>query len=246
MISILHTDIIFLEELLTMIDAMLILACGVITAMIALNTILLCLRRIRGSPKAAMNHSKAVVITGCDSGFGEMTAIHLSSLGYHVVAACLTKDGCDRMKPLVAKAVMCDITKEADVEHLTVETEKLCKAKSFTVWALINNAGIAKGGPLDWIGLDTYYKVMEVNFFGHVRVTKAFLPLLKQQKDSRIVNLSSVAGFYCSANLSAYGASKHAMEGFMKSVREELKPWSIYVSNINPGFMRYCQCTCHY
>lgn len=234
---------VYLVDVFNMIDVMLLLACCVIAAIIFVNAFMFFLRRVRRAPKAAMNNSKAVVITGCDSGFGEMTAIHLSSLGYHVVAACLTKDGCDRMGSLVAKAVLCDITKEADVKHLTAETEKLCKAKTYTMWALINNAGIAKGGPLDWIGLDTYYKVMEVNFFGHVRVTKAFLPLLKQQKDSRIVNLSSVAGFYCSANLSAYGASKHAMEGFMKSVREELKPWSIYVSNINPGFMRYDQCT---
>jgi NAD(P)-dependent dehydrogenase (short-subunit alcohol dehydrogenase family) len=106
------------------------------------------------------------------------------------------------------------------------------------LWAVVNNAGIAIGGPLDWIGLDVYRRVMEVNFFGHVLVTKTFLPLLKQQKHSRVVNLSSIAGIGCSANLSAYGASKHAMEGFMKSVRHELMPWNIHVSNINPGFMR--------
>ena len=79
---------------------------------------------------------------------------------------------------------------------------------------------------------------MDVNFFGHVMVTKAMLPLLKVSPESRVVNMSSLAGLTCSANLSAYGASKHAIEGFMKSVRHELSPWNIYVSNINPGFMR--------
>lgn len=79
---------------------------------------------------------------------------------------------------------------------------------------------------------------MEVNFFGVVTVTKAFLPLLKKTKNSRIVNLSSVAGFSSSPMMGAYAASKHAVEGMMKSVREELKPWNIHVVNINPGFFR--------
>ena len=221
-----------------MFDILLLLSIAISAVVILLNIVFYGIRRWQFQTAARMNHSKAIVITGCDSGFGEKTAIHLSGLGYHVIAGCLTKEGQERMQPLVAKSVICDITVEADVEKLKVETAKLCETKQYRLWAVINNAGIALSGPLDWISMDIYRKVMEVNFFGHVRVTKAMLPLLKCQKHSRIINLSSIAGFYCSANLSASGASKHAMEGFMKSVREELKPWNIYVSNVNPGFMR--------
>ena len=135
-------------------------------------------------------------------------------------------------------AVICDITKPKEVVNLVEETEKICQEHNAKLWAVINNAGIAIGGPLDWIDLDIYRRVMEVNFFGHVNITKHMLPLLKQTKHSRVINLSSIAGQGCSANLSAYGASKHAMEGFMKSARHELAPWNIHVSNINPGFMR--------
>lgn len=218
---------------------MLVMSSVATAIVLCLNVVSGCLRRLLGPGKAKMNGQKCVVITGCDSGFGEMAAVHLSGLGYHVVAACMTVAGRDRMQVLVARAVLCDITKDDDVAKLVSATEDLCKAKDYRVWALVNNAGIAIGGPLDWISMDVYQKVMDVNFFGHVRVTKSMLPLLKQQRHSRVINISSVAGLYCSANLSAYGASKHAIEGFMKSVREELKPWYIYVSNINPGFMRF-------
>ena len=223
-----------------MIDRMQILSSVMTAVIVCCNVFFACLRRVLRPRKARMSHWKCVVITGCDSGFGEMAAVHLSSLGYHVVAACLTAEGRDRIHPVVARAVLCDITRDEDVSHLVSETEELCRAKQYSLWAVVNNAGIAMGGPLDWISLDVYRRVMDVNFFGHVRVTKAMLPLLKQQKHSRVINMSSILGLYCSANLSAYGASKHALEGFMKSVREELKPWSIYVSNINPGFMRCC------
>lgn len=221
-----------------MFDFMLLVALSVAAVTLCFNILLTCVLRWKPR-KAKMNNSKVVVITGCDSGFGEMTAVRLSGLGYHVVAACLTSEGRDRIQTLVAKAVVCDITKLKDVENLVQVTDDLCNSKQYSLWALVNNAGIALSGPLDWISMDIYHKVMDVNFFGHVQVTKLMLPLLKRQKHSRIINLSSIAGFYCSANLSAYGASKHAMEGFMKSIREELRPWGIYVSNVNPGFMRW-------
>ena len=106
------------------------------------------------------------------------------------------------------------------------------------LWAIINNAGIASSGPLDWLSLDSYRGIMEVNFFGHVSVTKAMLPLLKQCGESRVINLSSVAGLTAGGNLSAYSTSKHAIEGLLKSLVAELRPWHIYVCNINPAFMR--------
>jgi NAD(P)-dependent dehydrogenase (short-subunit alcohol dehydrogenase family) len=130
------------------------------------------------------------------------------------------------------------VTKEADVIALRAATEALMESTKSNLWGVVNNAGIAILSPLDWNSMDAYRKVMEVNFFGHVAVTMQMLPLLKRTPNSRILNLSSAAGITSSANFSAYGASKHAMEGFMKSVRQELKPWGIHMSNINPAFMR--------
>jgi NAD(P)-dependent dehydrogenase (short-subunit alcohol dehydrogenase family) len=81
-------------------------------------------------------------------------------------------------------------------------------------------------------------KVLEVNFFAVVAVSKAMLPLLKCSPNSRIVNVSSLAGIIGMPGMGPYCASKHAMEGMSKCVREELSHWSIHLSNINPGFMR--------
>lgn len=198
------------------------------------------IHRIFHGGKAQINpRCLVVVITGCDSGFGELSAVRFSQMGFKVVAGCLTSAGAQRLKDSVAVSIECDITKDEDVAKLVTETSKMVDSVNGHLWAVVNNAGIATGGPLDWVTVDSYRKTMDVNFFGHVSVTKAMLPLLKQCGESRIINLSSVAGILGGANLSSYSASKHAMEGFMKSIAPELIPWHIYVCNINPAFMRY-------
>jgi NAD(P)-dependent dehydrogenase (short-subunit alcohol dehydrogenase family) len=82
---------------------------------------------------------------------------------------------------------MCDVTKAHDVANLAQKTEQFCKANNCKVWAIVNNAGIADGGALDWTGMEVWRRVMEVNFFGVVAVTKAFLPLLKRCPESRYI-----------------------------------------------------------
>lgn len=97
---------------------------------------------------------------------------------------------------------------------------------------------IGNSGAVDWISSTTFRRVLEVNLFGVVNVTKAFLPLLKKTRGARIVNLSSVAGFLPAPMMAAYDASKHGVEGYAKALRLEMKPWNIHVSNVNPGFMK--------
>ena len=90
--------------------------------------------------------------------------------------------------------------------------------------------GVAKSALIDWSSLKDYRFVMEVNFFGVIGVTKAFLPLVKRAT-GRIVNVSSIAGVSCGYPLSsAYAASKHAVEVFTSTLRQELRPWGIKVS----------------
>jgi dehydrogenase/reductase SDR family member 9 len=171
-------------------------------------------------------------------GFGEALSKVLSKKGFRVIATCLTKDGAEKLKKEVALTVICNITKPTDISHLSDQVEQYCHREGAKVWALVNNAGIADGGALDWTSLDVYRRVMEVNFFGLVATTKAILPFLKHNPGSRIVNLSSVAGLVSGAGIGPYFASKHAVEGLAKGLREELKPWKIHVSNVNPSFMR--------
>lgn len=189
--------------------------------------------------KTSMSYSSfVIVITGCDSGFGEICAHQFTKLGFHVVAGCLTSNGVSNLKGKVALPLLLNVTKQNEINEFVLETEKYCNLKKLKIWALINNAGIASGGCVDWVPMDSYRLIMEINFFGLVAVTKAFLPMLKGTKNSRIIMLSSVAGLISAPNTTAYSASKHAVEAFAKGLRAELRPWNIHVSNINPGFMR--------
>ena len=81
-------------------------------------------------------------------------------------------------------------------------------------------------------------KVMDVNFFGHVAMTKKFLPLLVAKRDSRVVNICSVAGYLTKPGMSSYSASKYALESFSDCLRREMAVWGLRVSIIEPGFMR--------
>lgn len=85
----------------------------------------------------------------------------------------------------VALALKCDITKCEDIENLALQTRKFSDSNNLKLWAVVNNAGIADSGAIDWLSMDTLRKVMEVNFFGAVGVTKAMLPLLKANPGSR-------------------------------------------------------------
>lgn len=98
-------------------------------------------------------------------------------------------------------------------------------------------AGIGSGGLVDWMPLEQYRFILEVNFFSMVAMTKAFIPLLKKTENSRIVNVTSLAGLVPGAPMmSAYAASKHAAEAFSNSLRIELEGWGIKVVTVNPAF----------
>ena len=100
------------------------------------------------------------------------------------------------------------------------------------LWGLVNNAGIMKRSYAEWLKLSVFRQVMEVNFFGHVAVTKAFLPLLRRCPGSRIVNISSILGLAGTACASPYVASKFALEGFTQCLLAELYGFSTIVNFI--------------
>jgi NAD(P)-dependent dehydrogenase (short-subunit alcohol dehydrogenase family) len=100
--------------------------------------------------------------------------------------------------------------------------------------ALVNNAGIAIASPLEALPVDELRRQFEVNLFGQVAVTQAFLPHLRRSR-GRIVFMGSIAGRSALPFLGAYAASKHALEAIADSLRMELAPWSIRVSIVEPG-----------
>lgn len=211
----------------------------ILTPIVLWFNVLFELIRLLFKRRAALNiRENVVVITGCDSGFGEMAAKQLAEKGFHVVACCLTENGIKNIENKVALAILCNVTNEKDIENVYNKTKTYCEEKNCKVWALINNAGLSDGSLLDWTTMKSFRFVFDVNVFGVIHMTKTFLPLLKYNKNSRIINLSSLAGILPCSMMTAYAASKHAVEGFAKGLRAELKPWNIHVCNVNPGFMK--------
>jgi NAD(P)-dependent dehydrogenase (short-subunit alcohol dehydrogenase family) len=99
---------------------------------------------------------------------------------------------------------------------------------------LVNNAGVAYGGPVELLDIEELRRAFEVNFFGVIAVTQAFLPLLRAGR-GRIVNMSSISGMVASPFLSPYSTSKWALEALSDAMRVELASWNIHVSVIQPG-----------
>ncbi|CAF0879062.1 unnamed protein product [Rotaria sordida] len=180
---------------------------------------------------------KYVLITGCDTGFGHALAIELDKQGFNVLAGVYISNNIIILKNKLssnANVFRLDITKEEDINAVY----ELVQKKTNKLHALVNNAGIGESGYIDWITLELIRKTMDVNFFGHVAMTKKFLPLLINKYDSRVINICSVAGFLTTPNLSAYSASKYALEAFSDCLRREMISWGLHVSIIEPGFMR--------
>ncbi|CAG2168112.1 unnamed protein product, partial [Oppiella nova] len=105
------------------------------------------------------------------------------------------------------------------------------------LWSVVNNAGIATVGPLEWGSMDDYHRVFAVNTFGGVRVTRTFLPLIKASK-GRVVNVVSMSGRFSTNIIGIYCMSKHAMTAFLDTLRRELHGFGVRVSTIEPAFFR--------
>jgi NAD(P)-dependent dehydrogenase (short-subunit alcohol dehydrogenase family) len=188
-------------------------------------------------PPSIDPRGKYVLITGCDSGFGYSLAIELDNRGFHVLAGVYNVNNkqtlTDRLSSRATVFIL-DITNQQDIDAAFV----LVKSKTSSLHGLVNNAGIGDGGLIDWTSLACIRQVMEVNFFGHVAMTKTFLPLLLTKPNSCVVNISSAAGYLAAAGACAYSASKHALEAFSDCLRREMAVWNLHVSIIEPGFMR--------
>eukprot|EP00128_Syssomonas_multiformis_P003786 Colp12_sorted_trinity150504_noHs@6779 len=185
-------------------------------------------------------NSGHILITGASTGLGAHASIYLAEKGFTVFAAVRkTADGEALKKKAGAVGdkiipVIIDVTKKETIEEAAAfVTSKVGKEG---LVGLVNNAGIITCGPLEFQPLDDVRWQFEVNVFGQVAVTQAFLPLVRLAR-GRIVNMSSLAGLVASPMMGAYAMSKHALEAYSDALRRELAPWNISVSTINPGYI---------
>ncbi|XP_016388201.1 17-beta-hydroxysteroid dehydrogenase type 2 [Sinocyclocheilus rhinocerous] len=182
--------------------------------------------------------NKAVLITGCDSGFGHDLAKFLDSAGMRVFAGVLDElhPGALKLKKDASPnltVLQLDITNSSQItqahQYIQSQTGKT------GLWALVNNAGVL-GYVCDGeiLPIKMYKKCLDVNFIGSVEITQAFLPLIRQSK-GRLISISSMAGEVPLPGFAGYGASKAALISFNGAIRQELSRWGVKVIIIQPG-----------
>ncbi len=181
------------------------------------------------------NGSRSVVVTGASTGIGEACALRMDGQGWRVFAgvrkeadgAALKEKSSERLTPVII-----DVTDQASItacgERVAAETGAGGLA------GLVNNAGISVAGPMEFLPLEDLRRQLEVNVIGQIAVTQAFMPQIRTAR-GRIVNIGSIGGRMATPFIGPYCASKFAMEALTDSLRQELRPWGIHVSIVEPG-----------
>jgi NAD(P)-dependent dehydrogenase (short-subunit alcohol dehydrogenase family) len=168
-----------------------------------------------------------VIVTGASVGMGAATARELACRGFHVLAGVRRDSDADAIRGAGIEPVILDITDHDQIAALAARFRG-------TLRALVNNAGIAANGPVETLPLSEWRRTFEVNLFGHVAVTQAFLPALLRSK-GRIVNISSIGGKVAMASYGAYAGSKFALEAMSDALRREVSPLGVQVIVVEPG-----------
>ena len=177
-----------------------------------------------------------VVITGTSTGIGQATAVSLARAGHTVYATMRNPDASGPLLELAA-----DHASNLRVRALDVDSDESVEAcfsaihAESAIDALVNNAGIGAGGPVEETPLSEFQRCMETNFFGVLRCTKAVLPRMRAQDSGCIVNISSIAGRFAMAGHAPYAASKFAVEGTSEAMAQELAGTGIRVAVVEPG-----------
>ena len=190
-----------------------------------------------------MSHlkNKVIWITGASSGIGEALVYALSAKGARLILSARRKAELERVKGNCPVAVQPQIrTLPLDLEK--PETLPLSTEAAIQIFGhvdiLINNSGITQRSFAADASMDVYRRLMEVNFFGPVALTKCLLPHFTKHKNGHFVNISSLAGKLGTPYRSGYAAAKHALHGFFDSLRAEHHKDHIRVTMICPGFIR--------
>lgn len=180
-------------------------------------------------------NSQAVLVTGTAKGIGEATVRRLAELGCLVFAGVRREEDAARWRSEpgnVVHPVRIEMTDAASIEAAAAEVGGSLKGR--TLAGIVNNAGIAVGGPLEFLPIAELRRQLEINVIGQVAVTQAMLPLLRQSR-GRIINIGSIAGRSAMPMTGAYAASKFALEAITDALRVELMTAGIDVVIIEPG-----------
>ena len=188
---------------------------------------------------------KAVLVTGCDSGFGHSIALNLKKAGFHVFACCFDPEG-EGAKSLISRSqgrnltvISLDVTKEDSIKKCYEVVHGFLKDSANDVkelFAVVNNAGIAECRAIEMMTppqVRDFQRILDVNLLGIVRVTRMFLPLVRQSK-GRIINMSSYSARMVVKDMCAYSISKVAVSKFTDILQSEVSNHGVKVIALEP------------
>jgi short-subunit dehydrogenase len=183
------------------------------------------------------NSARTWFITGASTGFGRLLAEEVLKSGGKVIATARNIDkviDLEQKYPGKAKAFALDVTDYAQVASVAAQAN----ASYGPIDVLVNNAGYGLAGAIEEVTEDEFMPMFNTNVFGLIKVTQAFLPYLRRQRSGHILNLSSIGGLVSTPGMGYYNATKYAVEGLSEALAQEVAPFGIHVTLIEPGPFR--------
>ncbi|MEH6537381.1 MAG: SDR family oxidoreductase [Psychroserpens sp.] len=182
---------------------------------------------------------KLALITGTSKGIGLETALKFGRAGYKVFATMRNPEKASAFKQKIETESL-DVT----ISKMDVDSDASVKQcmddiiqKHGSVDVLVNNAGIERHGSIEEMPMDDFQAIMNTNYLGVLRCTKALLSQMRKNKRGCIINVASVAGHISNSPLGGYAASKHALEAISEALAQEVKPFNVKVAIIEPGII---------
>ena len=184
--------------------------------------------------------SLTILVTGATAGIGRHTALALARAGHRVFAAGRRQNALESLEKeatgLGLEGIVLDVTKADSIEAAKALIEE--KTDGYGVDAVVNNAGYGSLGPLEEVSDAALRAQFDTNVFGLMAVTRAFLPKMRARGFGRVVNVSSLGGRVTFPLMGAYHGTKYAVEAMSDALRNELHPFGIGVSIVEPGYIR--------
>ncbi len=182
---------------------------------------------------------KTVLITGTSKGIGLETALAFGRAGYKVFATMRNPDRASELRQIIIVESL-DISifeMDVDSDESVEKTIGTLLKKNGQIDILVNNAGIERHGSVEEMPIKDFKEIMETNYFGVLRCTKALLPTMRKNRIGCIINIASIAGKISNTPLGAYAASKFALEAISEALAQEVKPFNIRVAIVEPGII---------
>jgi NAD(P)-dependent dehydrogenase (short-subunit alcohol dehydrogenase family) len=180
-----------------------------------------------------------VLITGTSSGIGLATALELARAGHQVYAAMRNPARAPQLGEQVSRERLpvSILTMNVDSDQSVAECFATIHRQGEQIDVLVNNAGIERHGSVEELPMEDFRATMETNYFGALRCIRQVVPRMRERRSGCIINVSSVAGKIAGLSLTAYMASKFALEALSEGLAGEMKPFGVRVAIVEPGII---------